>query len=319
MTKISAEIIADSINEQGDRITSFVIVLPRIVLAEFNTHRMLSRNSASSRAIPFEKMLKRVQEEPFIPIKFQKDHSGMQGTEYFEGEEAELIKHEWLMARDSAVTNAKILAAPFADEESGLTKQLCNRLLEPFMYHTIIATATEWSNFMALRAHPAAEIHIAHAAHLMLEEMNASTPKLLKAGEWHIPFGDKMDENRISEFLFEKYGTDDMEDERKGVSIEKTKIMIATARCARVSYMNYEGGDDYGKDITLHDKLSSVGHWSCFEHCARAMNEDEYNWLNATSGGNSIGNGWSGNFKGFVQYRKTFEGENKSDDRLLAK
>ena len=81
--QISAEIIADSKNQFGDRITTFILTFPRIVLAEFNTHRMLSRNSASSRAIPFEKMVQMVQDDPFIPIKWMKDHKGMQGTEYF--------------------------------------------------------------------------------------------------------------------------------------------------------------------------------------------------------------------------------------------
>ena len=84
---ISAKVVADSINESGNRITSLVVVIPRIVLAELNTHRALSKNSASSRAIPFKKMAKMVEENPFIPIAFQKDHKGMQGTEYFTEEE----------------------------------------------------------------------------------------------------------------------------------------------------------------------------------------------------------------------------------------
>ena len=86
MKKIEAKIIADSINQQGDRITTYLLTFPRFILAELNTHRMFSRNSASSRAIPFEKMVKMVQEDPFIPIAWQKDHKGMQGTEYFTNE-----------------------------------------------------------------------------------------------------------------------------------------------------------------------------------------------------------------------------------------
>ena len=56
MTKIKAVIAADSINVKGKRITTFIVTMPRIVLAELNTHRVFSRNSASSRAIPFTKM-----------------------------------------------------------------------------------------------------------------------------------------------------------------------------------------------------------------------------------------------------------------------
>ena len=169
---IKAEIIADSVNQFGNRLTTFIVVFPRIVLAEFNTHRMLSRNSASSRAIPFDKMLKMVQENPFIPIKWMKDHSGMQGNEFMEHGVHD-IADCWLRARDEAIEHAKELS------QRGLTKQVCNRLLEPFMWHTVIVTASEWENFFALRAHPAAEIHIQDLAHKMLDAYNTSTPKQL--------------------------------------------------------------------------------------------------------------------------------------------
>lgn len=322
---IKAEIIADSINAvTRDRITSFVISIPRIVLAEFNTHRMISRNSASSRAIPFEKMLERVQNEPFIPMKFQKDHSGMQGTEYLEGKEADRAKGHWLRGRDKAVDCARRL-----NVDCGVTKQIANRMLETYMYHTIICTATEWANFMALRAHPAAEIHIAKAAELMLEAMNASTPKELKPGEWHVPFGNGLDVERISA-LIDKLGLEPFTEnapenlavraEEHGKIFDIVAIKIATARCARVSYQNYEGGDDYDKDVALHDRLSSMGHWSPFEHCAQAMIIDsEINdaGMNIINGKKSFG--WYGNFRGFQQYRKMFEGENKSDERLIKK
>ena len=104
---IKAKIIADSKNPQGDRITTMEVTFPRFILAEFNTHRMFSRNSASSRAIPFEKMVKMVEEDPFIPIKWMKDHKGMQGTEYFEKGAA--LKSMWLKARDEATRHAEFL------------------------------------------------------------------------------------------------------------------------------------------------------------------------------------------------------------------
>lgn len=112
-SEISAEIIANSLSPYGTRCTSFVLTMPRIVLAEFNTHRMISRNSASSRAIPFNTMVHRVQKDPFIPIKWMKDHKGMQGNEYFNEDEfiegkrylnaPALNTADWLHARDQAV------------------------------------------------------------------------------------------------------------------------------------------------------------------------------------------------------------------------
>ena len=163
---ISAKILADSVNTQGDRLTTMEIVLPRIILAEAKTHRIISglgeqvevtqslglndefnfsRNSASSRAIPFNKMVKMVEENPFIPLAVQYDHKGMQGSSYFGEREYEAFVASWLHQRDLAVRSAQQLHG------QGATKQLCNRLLEPFMYHKVIVTATEWENFFELR------------------------------------------------------------------------------------------------------------------------------------------------------------------------
>ena len=67
------EILADSIGPQGNRLTTFKVTYPRIIHAEMCRHRILSRNTASSRAIPFDKMVKDVLENPFIPIAWQKE------------------------------------------------------------------------------------------------------------------------------------------------------------------------------------------------------------------------------------------------------
>jgi len=311
MEDFNAEIIADSLNKHGNRLTTFMVTFPRMILAEFNTHRMLSRNSASSRAIPFEKMLKRVEESPFIPIEWMKDHSGMQGNQYFNEsyQDYHRLEELWLEARDEAVTKAKGLSS------HGLTKQIVNRLLEPFMWHTVICTASEWENFFALRVHEAAEIHMQKIASMMLDVYNASEPKQLKAGEWHIPFGDKMDEVRLSPFQTHVIG----EQTESLPSIEMLKVMVATARCARLSYLNYEGKDDYEADIKLHNMLCKMGHWSPFEHCAKAMHDLDLMNQYSVHHNNEVGDGWCGNFRGFIQYRKTFENENRTDERVIKK
>ena len=272
--QITSEIIADSIQRNGARLTTFILKFPRIVLAEFNTHRVLSRNSASSRAIPFAKMLERVKSDPFVPIAFQKDHSGMQGAEYFE--EVKLVDsiEAWLDARDAAVESAENLA------EIGVTKQIVNRVLEPFLYHTVITTSAEWENFFALRAHEAAEIHISDLAEKMLDNYNLSEPTLLSDNDWHIPFGLDMPDVP-----------------------QEDKIKIAVARCARVSYDSFEGSNDVNKDYKLTDRLASMGHWSPFEHVAKPNN------TSLTNMGGNFGEDW-------VQLRKTYAGENKKDPRI---
>lgn len=345
MTQISAKVIADNKNEFDNRITTMVVTFPRFILAELNTHRVFSRNSASSRAIPFEKMVKSVQENPFIPIAWMKDHKGMQGTEYlFEHDESVAINN-WLRARDLAVIQAQVL-----NGGGFVTKQLCNRLLEPFMWHTVIITSTEWENFFALRCPQydlfsenmpmsfrskkdllkyvkeveadefknqydsmtdldwlklnkgQAEIHMMALAEAMWDAMNESTPKELKAYEWHIPFGDQMDNDKMNLLMLNH-----PLEEGEQITRDELKVKIATARCARVSYTVV--GEDkipsIEKDIELHDKFlqQKPFHASPFEHCARAMDDIEA----GLSGATNTNDGWSRNFKGFVQYRAIVE------------
>ena len=328
---ISAEVVADSLNQFGERITTMKLVFPRIILAEFNTHRMFNRNSASSRAIPFKKMLKMVKEQPFIPIGFQEDHSGMQGTTYLNGIEFENAVDNWIIARNGAVKEAEVL------HNNNVTKQLCNRLLEPFMYHTVLVTATEWENFFELRCPKyqtpvsqtiepqrswkdltnnhsnednitlleenkdniifklqhnkgAAEIHIMDLAEKMWDVYNESTPKQLEVGQWHIPFGDNIN----IEKLFEEIGYENPEER------ELLKTKIAVARCARISYETLGDNPEinYEKDIKLHDDLLAMGHFSPFEHCCVVPSEQEYNEARK---GKEIG--WFYNLKGFKSYR----------------
>lgn len=238
---IEAKIIADSKSIRGERLTTFLLTFPRIILAEFNTHRMFSRNSASSRAIPFAKMVESVETNPFIPIAWQKDHKGMQGTEYLNDSSSKQAIFTWLAARDLAVEQAIDL-----NDNIGVTKQLCNRLLEPFMWHTVICTATDYENFFKLRNHEAAEIHIQELAKRMKEAMNNSTPKILKVGEWHIPFNDD--------------------------------LQVATAKCARVSYttVGSTNSNSHTADIELYNRLLESGHMSPFEHCGQVMEPERY-------------------------------------------
>lgn len=356
MKKISAEIIADSISPQGHRITSFILTYPRFIHSELMTYRVFSRNSASSRAIPFEKMVKMVEEDPFIPIAWQKDHKGMQGNEYItNAEDIEYRIHLWLKARNNAVRGAKDLsdnqAYPHGTydpkiKEGGVTKQLCNRLLEPFMWHTVLLTGTEFENFFELRCPQykgsfsenvyksrkeailspygefsnfgeldwlnankgQAEIHIMDLAEKIYDAMNESTPKELKEGEYHIPFGDKISDGELRDYFYNVENNPDP----SFTAYQEAKLKISTARCARLSYMNFDGEINYKKDIKLHDQLIGPPfHASPFEHCARAMSDKEYANFSKTSLSNLdnrvIDIGWCNNFKGFIQYRYLIE------------
>lgn len=340
-----AEILADSLSPQGHRLTTMKITFPRYILAEMNTHRIFSRNSASSRAIPFKKMVKMIEENPFIPMAWQKDHKGMQGSEYITDPlEIENCKALWLMSRDHTVEDSRRL-----NSVSNVTKQLCNRLLEPFMWHTVIVTATEWENFFKLRCpqykrgdqvyrswkdaggvksvsivdrllmnESQAEIHIQAIAELMWDAYNESKPKQLQAGEWHIPFGDKIDDSRLL-YLVHHFYTERNNAEKL---LPEFKIKIATARCARISYETLGDNSkiDYEADLKLYDILSKSGHWSPFEHVARAMSVDEFEaYRKSTPIYAEVGHhkvvadyvndfGWCRNFRGFIQQRALIDG-----------
>lgn len=232
-----AKIIADSRNPRGERLTTFVVTFPRIILAEFNTHRVFSRNSASSRAIPIQKTMSMVLSEPFIPVHFGKNQRGMQAFEEVGDETKKLARDIWLEAASKSVEFAQRLS------DIGIHKQIANRLLEPFMWHTVVVTATEWNNFFGLRDNEMAQPEMQVIAKMMRKEYETSTPRSLEWGEWHLPFNDD--------------GCGDP--------------MVCAARCARVSYLRHDDVRDLEADRKLAGTLLDNGHMSPFEHCAKAV------------------------------------------------
>lgn len=282
---IKAEIICDSISDFDKRLTTMKITFPRIILAEFNTHRQFSRNTSSSRAIPIKKMIKDVEENPFIPLHWGKHQAGMQAFEEC-NEDVDIFNFSWgqsflepretawLIARDNAVR----IATSFM--EAGYHKQIVNRLLEPFMWTHMVVSSTEWDNFFRLRDHKDAEPHIRMLAQAMKKAYNESSPKNLQYGEWHLPF--IKEEERVNSI-------DDL-------------LKVSTARCGRVSYQTFDGKDSlFADDVKLYDKLAHTGddpeHGSPFEHQATPDNKTENADVWVTPG-------LHGNFVGWIQHRK---------------
>ena len=324
---INAIIIADSISPQNVRITSFVLTVPQIIVKELLRHRMFSFSSSSIRAIPFNKILSDTKENMFIPLAFQKHHSGMQGMEYLTDKEAQKAQQQWVESGLKACAEAERLY------NLGITKQLCSRIIEPYGYAKILVTATEWENFFDLRcpeyhykgkvfksrkdllnanlgtfpttlndlewiisSKSQAEIHIQALAESMWDVMNESKPEQLESGQWHIPFGDKVTDEGIWNFI--KH-----EDE-----IESVKCKIATARCARLSYMTFEGEINYDKDIELYNRLYESRHASPFEHVCQALSIEEYEKLGKyvllPNGEIEFQKGWVDNFRGYKSLRR---------------
>lgn len=118
----------------------------------------------NSRAIPFEKMVEVVEKEPFVPLAWQLQHRGMQGTEYLT--DPKLIEHKnnaWLTARNEAVFFAKTLVGGIRDVEeqkrseeqfnfsdkfipnTSLSKNYGNRIIEPWTWVCQLITGTRES------------------------------------------------------------------------------------------------------------------------------------------------------------------------------
>lgn len=237
---IEATVIVDSISESGKRLTTMVWRYPRFIHSEVMTHRVFSRNAASSRAIPIQKMLEQVRNDPALPIFWGKNQPGMKSAEELVGSERERTEYSWLQARDEAIGWAECLS------DIGLHKQIANRILEPWMWMTTIVTATEWANFYYLRRHPDAQPELKALADAAYAAHTASKPTLLTEGQWHLPFLTNAD----YEWAYDK-------------------LKLSVARCARVSYLNHDKtAPEPGKDIALHDRLLASGHMSPFEHQA---------------------------------------------------
>ena len=280
-TTATAKVLKHSYNTTNlAQLITLEVMFARSALAEFNTHRAFSRNSASSRAIPVKKMLDQVINHPFIPRRYSLAQKGMHTDSFIDyyknREEWEEITHTWwLLARDGAVEAAE--RGVFL----GLHKQDVNRILEPFMTHTVIVSATEWQNFFDLRlavnenGSPLAYPPMYDAAIAMKDAIDDSEAEKVLPGDWHMP-------------LLGFPGDEELDPiQRRSVSV---------ARCARVSYLTHEGVRDVEADLELYTRLLTSGHLSPFEHVAQA---------------NPHG---TANFKGWAQLRTRLEFAQKNKD-----
>lgn len=237
-----AKIIADSISPAGHRLTTFEVRFRRFVLAEFNTHCVFDRNSASSRAIPVRKQLEAIERELAYPEVWPLEQSGMQGGEALGMAQQVRARKEWESAARDAVRHAKALL------EIGVHKSVTNRLLEPFMWHTVCVTSTAYRNFFGLRANKDAQPEIRVAAEMMLTAWDGSTPQQVGLGQWHLPYIQAEDRD----LAWSQDGAGDT------VSATTTLVQVSSARVARTSYLTQDGKRDLDKDLDLYTRLTSA-------------------------------------------------------------
>lgn len=282
---IRVRYMADSITDGGCRLITRVSTYHRTIHSEVMTHRALSRNAASSRAIPAAKLRERVENKPAVPIHWGKNQRGMQAEQELDDVGINMARTWWLKGRD-------MMAAHHAEGEAlGLHKQVINRVIEPWMMIETIISATDHANFFHLRKHKDAEPNFQALANLEWELFHNSMPRFIKPGGWHLPF----------------VRTDDIQAAKSTEEL----IKLSVGRCARVSYLTHDGRRDREEDFALHDKMIKAAgdgsdplHASPLEHPAMAVGNNQLPYAAPYR---------SGNFEGWAQYRKTFAHENGPD------
>ena len=292
---IRAAVLAKSI-ANGITITTFLIDFPRFILAELNTHRAISKNGASSRAIPVAQQIKRVQDNPVVPIHFGLNQAGMSADTEVDVETKSKGVYEWLFNANRSVVGAQIL------QGMGVHKQVVNRIMEPYSFMRMVVTATEWDNFFWLRLHKDADPHIAELARVMLHAYQKTRAAPLDESCWHTPF------------FGNGYWTADVE-YHSGITAQQA-IEHSMSCCAQTSYRKLDMSTEKTEAIVERLFNGERSHASPSEHIAQPMlfptadilshspnvYEDPFTNREATHV-DYLGNFWSNNFKGWHQYR----------------
>lgn len=310
-TNITAKVICDSISVTGQRITTFEIEYPRFILAELNTHKMLEKNSSSSRAIPIGKMIEQIRANAALPIYWGSKKAGMQA-----GVEVKDVQYSigvWMKALAGSIGQVELL------DGEGVHKQTVNRLLEPFQMMKTVITGTDWDNFFNLRIHPDAQPEFCMLAYKMYQAMQESVPTLLLAGEWHLPYVkscyDIDPETRAKigplDYYIGEVGTSSF----KYITLEEAQRISASC-CAQTSYRKHD--ESLEKADSMFQMLvgANVLHASPFGHLATPIvsvndpvNEvyknltDEFTWELGVTHMRRNGVLCSGNLTGWISYR----------------
>lgn len=249
---------------------------PRPIHGEIMTHRVFGRNARSSRAVPVKTMLNEVRTTPYIPWHWGKNQKGMQAGEPLSEDEINVCKQRWLTAALNAATDAEWLM------DYGVHKQNPNRLLEPFSWIDTLITSTNWTNFLWLRQHHAAEPHLQDLANLVAEAMQHCSHQYLEEGEWHMPY--------ITEEEKRSYHSDVL-------------LKLSAARCARISYKPFNGDSTMEAELNRYNLLVTDErvHASPLEHQAQRDERSIEEQMDRPLHGN-LDFGW-------LQYRKIIPNE----------
>lgn len=291
--QISAKVIAYSKYSNHKPMITMELEYPRIIHSEFMTHRMLSKNSASSRAIPVKTILEHVRNNPQMPVEWGLNQSGMQASGPADAAKTEGGKQVWLSAMRDMIAHSSVLS------DIGFHKQICNRLIEPFFQMKVIVSGTEFNNFFHLRLHESADPTIKELAMVMYIALNEAEPTTLYDGDWHLPYIDIKANSRD----FPIYSIEGQE-----LTLGEAKIISASC-CAQVSYRKNDNDLEKAKNIFSRLIESDPVHASPVEHQATPITYieepfDPRTWEPGITHVTKNGDLWSGNLRGWIQYRQ---------------
>lgn len=302
---ISAKVVADSLSSEKTRMTTYEIEMPRIILAELNTHKILNRNSQSSRAVPVKSAIEQVQKNGFAPVFWGKNQAGMTAKE----ECNELIngftrEEAWAAYRDAACANALEMF------EAGYHKQIANRMIEPFQMIRLVFGGTEFDNLFNLRLEYNAQPEIRELVRCIYLAKQASTPVNLRYGEWHLPY---IHRERVDGTI-RYYG-----DDGKELSLDEART-ISLSSVAQVSYRKQDTSLEKAQSLLGKLFNGDVVHASPAEHIAtplvtyQTVGEKIMNvpmridsWEKGVTHMDRNMELWSGNLRGFIQYRQLID------------
>lgn len=297
-TGMYARVVAASQHKwNGQELWTLEICSPKSIDAEFGKHRVFSRSSASSRAIPFNPALS----APFIPEDIRNRGPGMNSPERVPYE----VKTKFQAYLSSLYQSTRAGLYGFRDH---IHKQHLNRYLEPWMMQVSVITSTEWDNFFSLRMPDTlddldfpADPMIQQIAILMAEAMDAAEDKVAVLGvdEWHLPY--VLDEER------EIYG-----------DAPWRLADMSAARCARASFNKHgvnttqSKGERMTADRERAKDLRTQLHMVPFEHQATPMKimdhwPDDLLRLGHATHMDDEGVMWSGNFRYWTQNRQQID------------
>ncbi len=313
-TNISVKILKDSLSDKGQRMTSYELEYPRYLHCELMTHRTLSKNCSSSRAIPIEKMIEYTNNNPAMPVYWGKKKKGMQATEEIDAVAAEKA---WLEAYHSSVESLKKL------NDIDLHKQLANRVIEPFQMMKVVLSGTDFDNFWNLRFHHDTLPEFVMLVHKMYTAMQESKPVELRAGEWHLPYVEISQSEDVEDTYYFYYEKDVSGTETDGYMYEhpltlEQALQRSTASCASVSYRTENLTEKACENIFNMLIKAEVVHSSPLEHQATPLKpsrwsmsgfddtnliDDVETWEDGVTHMRRSGELCSGNLTGFLQHR----------------